>query len=196
MVGVVRYQRCARVGESSRAWRPPGAAARRAHALEVVLAEGPSLDALDGRTLAVDVAELSRRWPRYGSAAGRLGVQAAAGVPLELSSRNLAGALTVLGPSVPDEGRSLVGDVAVALTETVLTAPDSLQLHDAGLPSLLVFGDEESQACLHQAAGVLRDRWGWSRDDAVAVMRAHAYAEERSIDDAADDVIRGNILGS
>ena len=172
------------------------ATARQAHELEVTLAEGPSWDAVEGVEPAARGPELDRRWPRYGPAVKQLGVRAVAAVPLALS-RNLTGSLTVVGSVEPSrtEQKSGLNEVAEALTRTVIHAPDLVCVDGAGMPGLLLFEDEDFQPRLHQAAGMVHQRWGWSTDDAVAAIRAHAYAEQRSVVDVADDVIRGRTFG-
>ena len=62
------------------------------------------------------------------------------------------------------------------------------------LPSLELFGDEDFQPALHQAAGVLHERCGWTIDNAIALIRAHAYAEERRVGEVAEEVVRGGLL--
>jgi len=168
------------------------ATARRAHELEVALAEGPSRDAALGQTPVARGAELQVRWPRFGPAVGELGVRAVAAVPVDLGLHDLGGALTVLGSAAPaasvnDWG---LGEVAEALAVTVLQAPEVVRADDAGVPGLEVFGDEDFQPGLHQAAGIMHARYGWDIDDAVALIRAHAFAEDRTVDEVAAEVRR------
>lgn len=62
------------------------ARAERAHELEMILGEGPSWEAAQGRSLRAVGVELSARWRRYGAAVERLDVQAVAAVPVHLGS--------------------------------------------------------------------------------------------------------------
>jgi hypothetical protein len=168
---------------------------RRAHELEVNLGEGPSRDTTRGSIPVVDGAALTRRWPNYGPAVERLGVCAVSGVPLSLGSRGLTGSLTVLDMFSPrtntHDGAGLY-DVAEALTRTVLCAPDLVEGEGPG--GLALFEEDDFQPVLHQAAGVLHERCGWDIDDAVALIRAHAYAEERPVAAVAGEVVQGSLL--
>jgi len=168
------------------------ATARRAHELEVALAEGPSRDVALGQTPVARGPELERRWPRFGPAVGELGVRAVAAVPVDLGLVDLGGALTVIGSTVPAVTADACGlsEVAEALATTVLEAPDVVRADAAGVPGLEVFGDEDFQPGLHQAAGIMHARYGWDLDDAVALIRAHAFAENQTIDEVADEVRR------
>jgi len=166
--------------------------ARRTHELEVTLNEGPSWDALNGGEPLARGVELERRWPRYGAAVAELGVGAVAAVPIELGGEDLGGALTVMGTSLPTPTDRACGlrEVAEALARTVLQAPDVVHTDESGVPGLEVFQDEDFQPALHQAAGVLRTQFGWDMDSAVALIRAHAFAEDRPIAEIAADVCR------
>jgi len=169
--------------------------ARDAHDLEVTLAEGPSWDAALGLASSAEGAELTRRWPRYGPALGRLGVCAVAGVPLAPGwGGDVRGSLTVIATTPPPVRAVPLGDVADALNRTVLRAPGLVRADGPGPPSLTVFEDDVFRPGLHQAAGMLRERCGWSIDDAIALIRARAYADDRCVDDIAQEVVRGALL--
>lgn len=170
--------------------------ARQAHELELTQGEGPWWDALGDRASFARGAEVERRWPHYGAAVAGLGVHAAAGVPLELGADRWRGSLIVVGATEPAaSGNVGLGVLAEALTRTVLCDPQLVRSDDE-LPSLQVFEDEDFQPVLHQAAGVLRARWDWKIDDAVAMLRAHAFAADRPVAQVAAEVIRGSCLES
>jgi hypothetical protein len=173
------------------------ATARHAHELEVTLAEGPSWDAARGGNVTTEQGtQLEHRWPRYGPAVGRIGVHAVSAAPVDLAVDQLRGTLTVVGDTVPTTsvGDFRLGDVADALARTVLRVPSLVHSDSRDLPSLEVFGDEDFQPALHQAAGVLHERCGWDIDNAIALIRAHAYAEDRPVQDVAEEVVSGGLL--
>jgi len=171
------------------------ARARRAHELQVVLAEGPTVEAAAGRTSIAYGYELERRWPRFGEVAFGLGVEAVAAIPVEDGPDHAAGSLFAIGPPVPDLRGDLRGlrKVAGALGEAVLRFPDLVCGSDTQLPGLEMFEQEDFQPALHQAAGALSVRQGWAVDDAVELIRAHAFAEDRSVADVAEDVLAGRL---
>jgi hypothetical protein len=169
---------------------------RRAHELEMTLAEGPMWEAIHGHMTMANDLELDTHWPRFGPAVRRLGVQAVAAVPLRLGTEEPAGCLTVMGPRQPrptTEQWSLC-DVADALSLTVLRDRSRTEPGSMTVPILPSFEAEDMQPTLHQAAGVLRERCGWNVSDAIAIIRARAYAEERSVADVAEDVLNGSLL--
>lgn len=172
--------------------------ARSAHELEVTLNEGPTWDVLNGGLPVARGMELDARWPRYSAAVDDLGVRAVAAVPVDLGEGDLGAVLTVTGATVPtlaDRACGL-GEVAEALGRTVLRVPDLVYFDDAGVPGLNVFQDADFQPALHQAAGLLHGRFGWDIHDAVALIRAHAFAEDRPVAEIADDVCRAGRLES
>ena len=169
---------------------------RRAHELEMTLAEGPMWEALHGHTTTAHDGGLDTQWPRFGPAVRGLGVQALAAVPLRLGTYEPAGCLTVMGHRQPRSTRDQwsLRDVAEALSLTVLgdrAAHKPGSMTSAVLPT---FEAEDLQPTLHQAAGALTERCGWDVNDAIALIRARAYAEDRSVSDVAEDVLNGSLL--
>jgi hypothetical protein len=169
---------------------------RGAHELEMTLAEGPMWEAMRGHESAVHDHDLDRYWPRFGPAVRRLGVGAVAAVPLRLGTDESSGCLAVMGPRKPrvTSAQWSLRDVADALSVTVLEDPCSTEPGSMTVPVLPSFEVEDLQPTLHQAAGVLQERCGWHVDDAIALMRARAYAEERPVSDVAQDVLDGGLL--
>ena len=169
--------------------------ARRVHELAVALDEGPTVEAAQGCTSVAIGADMRRRWPRFGEMVGELGVRAVAAVPLDLGPRHAAGSLSAVGPPMPAHPGDLRGlrRVAQAIDEGVLRSSDLVCGADTQLPSLEMFEHEDFQPALHQAAGVLHERQAWDVDGAIALIRAHAYAENRSVAEVAEDVIAGRL---
>jgi len=166
--------------------------ARQSHEIDVAVGEGPSWEALRGRASQAGGAVFERRWPRFGAAAACLGVHAAAGVPLGRSGSGLRASLTVVGATEPSFAGSVsLREMGEALTGTVLCAHLVERAGDADPPGLGLFEDEDFLPALHQAAGALHERCGWDADDAVALLRAHAFAEDRPLAEVAVEVLRG-----
>ena len=169
--------------------------ARRVHELEVALAEGPSVDASLGRTSIAYGEELELRWPRFGEIAWELGVHAVAALPLDSGRAHAVGSLSGIGPPMPAQRGDLRGlrKVAEALDEGVLRSSNLVCVTDSELPSLEMFESADFQPALHQAAGVLSGQKGWDVGGAIALIRAHAYAEDRSVAEVAEDILAGRL---
>lgn len=174
--------------------------AAAAHDLEVTLDEGPARDAVAGRQLVIAAGDaLEQRWPLYGPAAARLGIRAAAAAPLGTQDRCL-GSLTVFGlqPGDGHDGAGLVGSVADALTHTMLLGDEAAgqTLADAGdVIGLPVQGDR--LLVVHQAAGMVAGDCGGTIADALAIIRAHAFAQGEPVEAVAAKVLRRELqLGS
>lgn len=158
--------------------------ASAAQDLEFTIGEGPVHDVTTvGDVIVVGVSEVFSRWPQYAPAVAALGVQAVAAAPLRTPTACL-GALTVFDPSVAPEPTAL-RTVADALVHTALLTPDSADPLDVPL-----LADAVERAVVHQASGMLAVQLGCRAADGLAVLRARAFVEDRSVTDTARDVVR------
>jgi hypothetical protein len=159
--------------------------------LQFSLGQGPCVDALAGRR-AVLVKDMTspdsgRRWPLFSLGAMALGVRAVFSFPIQ------SGAIRF---GVLDLYRQVTGGLSpVELTDALLYADAALTLAldrdgDAGSVERLL--DEAfvgRQAGVHQAAGMVSVQLGVSIADAMARLRAHAFAEDRRLGQVAADVV-------
>jgi hypothetical protein len=161
--------------------------------LQFSLGEGPCVDASrSGRpVLQPDLGTTARqRWPVFAAGAEDAGLAAVFAFPLGVGGirvgvldlyRTTAGILS-------DEELADALCFADAATALLL----HLQAHDAGveLPvgSLTVLDD---RAEVHQATGVVSVQAAVSLQDALHLLRARAYAEQRPIGQLAQDVVNG-----
>lgn len=169
----------------------PDPASARIEELQFVLGEGPGIDALaDRRPVLVPdlVGEATDRWPVYTAAAGDLGVRAVFVFPLQVGAARL-GVLEVYrvrpGQLSGRELRHALMFAEVALTR-LLDGPDHA-LPEAAADGLA--GAVERRAELFQAQGMIMVQLGVGLADALARIRAHAYAENRQLGDVAADII-------
>jgi hypothetical protein len=165
-------------------------AAQNAQDLEFTLGEGPARDAAEqSRPIAATGPALLERWSNYGPAVVALGIRSVAAVPLQISSIPL-GALTAFDPPREPAGENLepIHAAADTIALSVLMAAgegDAEQAPD--LQSL--FGQADRRAVVHQAAGVVAERNGCTIADALALIRAHAFAEGEPVDSVASDIM-------
>lgn len=166
-----------------------GSVARAAQEWEFTFGEGPSYDALTaGTPVFASTGAMTSRWPHYGRAIADLGVRTVAAVPLDISMPASFATLTVFDPWLG--GRSavlpLLSTVADALTQSFLLSDDP-----AGVRPL--FQEADHRPTVFQAAGKVMGARGCGLPDALALMRARAFAVGRPLIDIADDLIDGTL---
>jgi hypothetical protein len=166
--------------------------AARLEELQFLLGEGPCLDATTFRT-PVMISDLTDRgegvqdrWPGFLVEAADAGARALFALPLRLGAVSL-GAIdlyrSVPGPLSPAELRvAMIGADAAALLLL-----DYVALEDP------IVDDVEQRSTyrlsVHAAAGMVKEQLGSTIDDALAQLRAVAFAQGRPVQDVAEDVI-------
>jgi hypothetical protein len=158
--------------------------------LQHTLGEGPCLNAFrDQRpVLEHDLARASIRWPGFVPAATEAGIAAVFAFPLQVGAirfgvldlyRDTPGPLDTL-----QLGEAL--DYATAATTILL----DLQ-HDA-TPGRLhpqLADAADSHRAIHQATGIVTVQASVNLNEALLLLRARAYAEDRSLLDLAQQVV-------
>ncbi len=177
------------IGEPSLAIGP---VAEQLEELQFTLGQGPGLDAVADRgpILVADLAapDAQRRWPAFASAGANLNVGGVFAFPV-IAGAALVGVLNVYryqaGPLQPEElaqGQVYADAVLiVALDERAGIEPGHNSLLDAVLSARRVQ--------VHQAAGMVAAQLGVPITDALAALRAHAYAHGYSLADLAAEVL-------
>jgi GAF domain-containing protein len=168
--------------------------ARLAHDVEFVTGEGPAHDvAATMVTIRADSSELKQRWPRYGPVVADHGVGSLLSVPLRQEPGGCLGALSVYdtAPAVTAQTAAISVRVADAFVHTVLNAPGVVS-HDE-IPAVPNFDEADFLATVHQAAGVVSVQHGCRTDDAVALLRARAFADGVPVETLAHQIIRGDL---
>lgn len=170
--------------------------AARIDELQFDLRQGPCWDAVRSQS-PVLVPDLDRfddsRWPDFLQGLEPLPVRSLFAFPL------VVGSLTVgiidMYSSVPvqlqprqSDGAARLAGVAARQVLRELLATQTLDVEMADDVTR-----EFSRRTVHQATGMVLAQLGISAADALVVLRAHAYASERSLSDVADDVINWRI---
>jgi transcriptional regulator with GAF, ATPase, and Fis domain len=163
--------------------------------LQFTLGEGPCIDAYAARrpVLEPDLGTHGmRRWPGYARAAHEHGVRAVFAFPLQVGAAR-AGALDVYRA----EPGSLTAD---ALTQAVTFADIAMGLLVDGQARV---GDRRASPQVddalanrlevYQAQGMVMVDLGVGIEEAMARLRAHAWAEGRSIGDVAQEIVAGKL---
>jgi hypothetical protein len=159
--------------------------AERLEDLQDVLGEGPGPDAYrNGRPVVSDLTtERSDRWPMFVSAA-RTALSGGSLYAIPMRPRtDVFGVLTLYqSTSAPlAQGLDVAQFLADAVGAAIIREPDA-QTDWSGEPWT-------TRAEVHQATGMVVAQLGIGVDDALALLRAHAYAHERRLTDIAKDVV-------
>ncbi|HEY2556489.1 MAG TPA: GAF and ANTAR domain-containing protein [Diaminobutyricibacter sp.] len=166
------------------------AAAARLDEVQFDLGEGPCWEALaTGRpVLEPDIRTSTRgAWPSFIDAVRSLPVRGVYAFPLTIGRLNV-GIIDLYSDRPADlqdrhqrEAEALAGIAArQILRELVMRSADE----DEDDP-----GSEFSRRTIHQATGMVLAQLNVTADDAGLILRAHAYASDRSLRDVADDVL-------
>lgn len=157
--------------------------------LQVDLGEGPAYTAhRHGAPVHAPDLRADERWPAFSTEATARGCQAAFAFPLLWGSAEL-GVLTLYRAAPGDldpeqqEAALLFARLVLNLLLAVQTGRPAEQLDE-------LFGEDVADAAsVHQAAGMVSGQLAISVAAALAVLRAHAYAESGDLRALAEDVI-------
>jgi hypothetical protein len=165
--------------------------AGEAERLQFTVGEGPCLSAhAEGRPIVADEATIRTRWPAfYDALVAHTPIRGTISLPLEDDLRGI-GALD-LYVSPPSEVSSLsLHDALVVGREVADTfrAESGTSRRDGG-PAWIGAPAAEERAIVWQAMGFVNAGLGVSSEDALAILRAHAYAEGQALDELAGQVV-------
>ena len=155
--------------------------------LQEVLGDGPGPAAISSGRLEVCTLTDGHAapWPRFAAAALELvGPGKVYSVPMR-PERAVFGVLTFYRLGAPDQSLALDGSGLVRLA----AAAGAAVVRDPDTSSEDVGGPWHARSRVHQATGMVVVQLGLTPDDALAVLRAHAYAGDTSLADVADRVL-------
>lgn len=164
--------------------------------LQFTLGEGPCIEAFaTGRpALAPDLQlAANARWPGYAPVAREHGVAAAFAFPLQIGAARL-GALDVYQDRVGYPERETLLQ-ALTYADVAMTALLNAQEHsneDIHAPGLAEALDSRFE--LYQAQGMVKVQLGVTLHEAMALIRAHAYANNRALSDVAIDIVARRLV--
>lgn len=163
--------------------------------LQYTIGEGPSVEAYASRrpVLASDLSDgAMTRWPGYAPAAHDQGVRAVFAFPLHVGAASL-GVLDVYRRqpgSLSDEALVQALTFAEVAVQTLL---DGQELAPAGHLGDGLDRALDSRVALYQAQGMVMVDLGVPIADAMARLRAYAYAAGRPVHDVARDIVDGRL---
>jgi hypothetical protein len=164
---------------------------RQLEDLQFSLGEGPCHDAFTTGSMVTEpnLADASNvRWPNYTPPALDLGACAVFALPLQIGA-GIVGVLTLYQDAVgmlTDEqtadGRVLARLLPVIMSDIQSRAPDPL-------PDGVLSDASAHRAEVHQASGMMAVQLGTNVGDALARIRAHAYATNQSVAQVAGEIL-------
>src|SRR6478736_9973719 len=162
--------------------------------LQFTLGEGPCLDAsaLGRPVLTPDLSVAARaRWPGYAPAVRGHGIDAVFAFPLQLGGARL-GAMDVYRDRTGSlSTRDLHQGLAFA-EAAMSTLLDAQAAADNERPA---FGRAlDGQFEVYRAQGMVQAQLGVSLQEAMARLRAHAYAQDRPLHEVAADVVARRLV--
>ncbi|PZS13014.1 MAG: hypothetical protein DLM57_17695 [Pseudonocardiales bacterium] len=167
--------------------------AELAERLEVTLGDGPCLAAFGlGYPVAATQQQIAQAWPIYfDRLVSETPFRSVASLPLQTPTDRL-GAVDLYWTS-PDGVTTLPMATALELADEVaavlLAAPQVLTLDAVIAPAWVMATAAQRRMHVWQAVGMLNAARALSNRDAIAVLRAYAYAHDTTLDDLAEDLI-------
>ena len=161
--------------------------------LQFTLGEGPATDAFNAGRLVL-VPDLSatgwrERWPGFAVAGQQAGAAAIFAFPLVQGAIQL-GVLGLYRETPGSLSPDALADVLVCADAALLLLLSSRAGTDGdGGPSPLEAGWEDDHAQVYQATGMVSAQRGVGLEEALAVLRAHAFAQDLTLDEVAAAVV-------
>lgn len=164
--------------------------AARLDEIQLELGEGPQWDAL--RTarpvLVASLDDLSAPWPAFAAAARQLGVKAVFAFPMFLGAATVGVVglaspriVTLAAAEIETARRLTSGITRSAVVRALRGADDDRSPESPTNPAM--------RREVHQATGMILAHLDITATEAFALLRAHAFATSRSVQDVARDVV-------
>jgi hypothetical protein len=158
--------------------------------LQYTLGEGPCLNAFHDRrpVLEHDLVHAGARWPGFAPAATESGIAAIFAFPLQIGAIRLGVLDLYRDTAGPLDSLQLADalDYAAAATTILLDLQHATSPH--GLhPQLAEAADSHRE--IHQATGIVTVQASVGMNEALLLLRARAYAEDRPLLALAKDVV-------
>ncbi|WP_041290301.1 GAF and ANTAR domain-containing protein [Kribbella flavida] len=165
--------------------------------LQQTIGEGPCMNAFRERrpVLQPDLAQARSRWPGFSPAAAEAGIAAVFAFPLQVGAIRLG--VLDLYRDTPGSLDSL--QLAEALDHAAAATTILLDLQSSATPGQLhpqLADAADGRREIHQATGVVTVQASVSLNDALLLLRARAYAENRRLLELAKDVVARRVTFS
>lgn len=159
--------------------------------LQFILGEGPCWEAFETRApvLVPDVqGATALRWPGYSAAVQTHGLRSAFAFPLQVGSARL-GVLDVYREQPGELAEEALADSLVLASIATESLVEGQGEADDGAAPGGVEQALESRFAVYQAQGMVMVQLAVPLDEAMARLRAHAYANSRTLGSIARDIV-------
>jgi hypothetical protein len=163
---------------------------------QFTLGQGPCPDAVAGGApiLIADVAAAAARWPAFAPVAAALGVGAVFAFPLQIGAISVGVLLAHRATCGALSTQQVADALGLADAVTVLLVHHASPDTDGAVALLGAPGPGWAapatyQAQVHQATGMISVQLNVGLAEALARLRAHAYAQDRRVAEVADDIL-------
>lgn len=167
-----------------------GAVSALIEELQYTLGEGPCIDAHQSGT-AVSEPDLGApqvpRWPAFSPKAVEAGARAVFGFPLRIGAARV-GALNFYRDRAGRLSDDQYAD-ALVMADLIAHAVLAPRADDGRWPGPPGPADADIHAVVHQAAGMVSSQLDIDVGDALARLRAYAFASDRRLSEVAEDVV-------
>jgi hypothetical protein len=179
---------------------PLGASSADAEAVErlqITIGTGPCIDAFaTGEPVTATQDQIAATWPIFNDRMlGETRIRSVASLPLQTPTTRL-GAMDLYWTS-PDGAATVplepATELANLITAILLAEPDVTTQFGVTGPGWVDAAAAQRRMQVWQAVGMLNFTCALSNIDAIAVLRAYAYAHDTTLDDLADDLVRGRV---
>lgn len=159
--------------------------ATRLDEIQLDLGEGPCWDAITSDApISVPDTTIETRWPLFADAVSSIDIRAVFAFPLTFAGFPI-GAVDVYSRTPGPLTNTLVRDITAASAMTSLRVLTAV-LRDTREEQS---SNPSSRRIVHQATGMLLAHYGTTPENALLLLRAHAFAHDRSVMDVADDIV-------
>jgi hypothetical protein len=165
----------------------------RAERLQTTLGEGPCLAAAGTEPLVANATTMAVRWPVFHQELIRhTTYRSVASLPLRFLQERNVGALDLYSHDPHTLDPALLAEINTDIADPVaaiLFAPALADLGDDPTTQALLSGEHVAERMnVWVAVGMLMQRLDLAHDDALAVLRGYAYAQQSTLDEVARQV--------
>jgi GAF domain-containing protein len=151
------------------------------YGVEIEAAQGPTLAALSGVTIAVPDVATDHRWPHWQTAAAAVGIGSALHVPMTAGDRTI-GVLSLY--NTQPNGFTLDDEAIAHILARHASVAVATARHEVAMTQAV-----DARKLVGQAMGILMERFDLNDDQAFAVLRRYSQDTNTKLRDVANQLV-------